>query len=126
MWDRIPKVSSESVSELSLTEKLAVLEGKFGAFENSLSSLRSDMILNKDVVTKSITFLENESKTHGKLIDQMMSQNEQGPGVIAKPTMSQVLSSGRGFTSQVPNPVSDQSCWSSEDYVSSQCQSADR
>ncbi len=68
MCDRIPKVSPESVNELSLTEKLAILEGKLGAFENSLS-LRSEMILNKDVVTKSITSFENESKIHGKLID---------------------------------------------------------
>ncbi len=57
------------------------------------------------MVTKSITSLANESKPHGKVIDQMMSQKEQDPGVIAKPTMAQVVSSGRGFTSQVPNPV---------------------
>ncbi len=105
MWDRIPKVSPKSVNELSLTEKLAVLEGKFGVFENSLSSLRSDMILNNYVVTKSITSLEYESKTHGKLIDQMMSQKEQDPGVIAIPTMAQVVSSGREFPSQVLNQV---------------------
>ncbi len=60
------------------------------------------MILNKDVVSKSITFLENESKTHGKLIDQMMSRKEQDPGVIANPTMAQVVSSGGGFRSKVP------------------------
>ncbi len=94
MWDKIPKGSPESVNELSLTQKLATLEGKFGAFENSLSSLRSDMILNKDMVTKSIISLENESKTHGKLKDQMISWKEQDPGVIAKPTMAQVVSSG--------------------------------
>ncbi len=105
-WDRIPKVSPESVNELSLTEKLAEIEGRFGAFENSLPSLmRSDVIMNKDVVTKSITSLENESKTHGKLIYQTMSQKEQDPGVIAKPTMAQVVSSGGKCSLQMPKPV---------------------
>ena len=86
-WDRLPIVSPESVDELSMAERIAVLEGKFKMFEGSSTSLRSDMITNNDTATQAINDLCNDSKTHGELIHQVIN---------AKPTMAQVVLANRG------------------------------
>lgn len=92
VWNRVPKVSPEAVNELSLAEKLAEMEAKLSTFENNLTSIRSDMISDKEKSNREFTKLGEECKTHGELISQIIHREEKT--VNARPSMAQVVAAG--------------------------------
>ena len=69
-WKMVPKCHPEGVTELSLGEKLATLEGKLNVFEDAISEIKCETIQQG----QKIMSLVNDSKQHDQLINQVMQK----------------------------------------------------
>lgn len=68
-WNKIPKAAPESTHEVSVANKVAELESRLSLYDHALATIRADVTNNLSRIVKA----EDEGKTHGQLIQQVIA-----------------------------------------------------
>ena len=87
-WAKIPKIDPESISDVSVAEKLVQLEAKFSILESSLSEIKAHQVAMED------RKMSEPKKVSGKPTSSVS-------GSSAKPLLSEIVARGSGGSQQM-------------------------
>ena len=71
-WSRIPKTSPECANFVSMSDRLEAMDAKFRLYEEKMTSVCNELAAQKEKLRQT----DSENKTHGKLIQDIVSTNQ--------------------------------------------------
>jgi hypothetical protein len=79
-WEKLPKVHPAKLSDIALADQVAELSEKFRIMQNNLADVQTDVMMNKEKIKD----IENDSATHGKVLQEVVTKGKEAERLNAK------------------------------------------